>query len=809
MLFNSSKFNPKKIALEIGLLLLLIASISGIGYIVFAKFFSGEYVYMFTGVGSDTINTYYPRKMQSANYAQTEGDIMTWSFYEGMGQNRYSGEPKIPSFISLINRYIGYYFFPAEAEYRIVYNEFLKILLTGIFFYFFLRLYPFRIHLAFFGAIMFAFSGYMTLGTSWYAHSGIIMDNVFLWMSFELFFRKRIWWLLPLAFYNVGMGPYLYFAGSFLLLYGNFRYFTTQAKFDFKKYATLVVGVVASLVLAVGLSAPGIVSSVSRIVDSPRLSGAIDTKKDILGDFPFWGLESAEHYYTAAIRFMGNDYLGNGTLFSGWRNYLEAPIFYVGLLFLLLIPQVFFLSKNKKLKLWIGGILILWALIICFPYLRYAYYLFTGDYYKHGISLFVSFSLVLFGLTSFSIIEQVKKVHLGALLASLAVALFIIFFPFVPEKLVVNTQWQWIGTAFLSSYTLLLLLWNSKPNKIILGVIMLLSMVEITYFGYRTVNDRDALKASVLTERVGYNDYTLEALAYLNQNDNTFYRINKEYSSGLSMHPSINDAMIQGFYGTTVYTSFNQKYYIRFLQKTDIIASDNETDTRWAPGLSTRPFLHPIGSVKYEITKGDTSYFEINNFAEEIACFPDNIKILRNKYYLPLGFTYDKRLTLSEYEKIDNNAIRDIAMAQAFICEDEDVNDFLEFSTINPANISSEYTLDDWDKDLHNSRRDTMQISMHKHSRIEGFIYTPKPKLLFFSIPYDEGWNVFVDGNESKKYLTNIGFMGVKISGGKHAVVLQYIPPFSEEGKTIFYFSTFLYVLGIGFSIFGARKNSE
>src|SRR6185437_4515563 len=88
--------------------------------------------------------------------------------------------------------------------------------------------------------------------------------------------------------------------------------------------------------------------------------------------------------------------------------------------------------------------------------------------------------------------------------------------------------------------------------------------VEILFSSYTTINKRDAMQKNELTNKVGYSDYTVDIVSYLKQHDNSFYRIQKDYFSGLAMHRSINDAKAQGYYGTTSYHSFNQKNYKKF-----------------------------------------------------------------------------------------------------------------------------------------------------------------------------------------------------------------------------------------------------
>ena len=65
---------------------------------------------------------------------------------------------------------------------------------------------------------------------------------------------------------------------------------------------------------------------------------------------------------------------------------------------------------------------------------------------------------------------------------------------------------------------------------------------------------------------------------------------------------------------------------------------------------------------------------------------------------------------------------------------------------------------------------------------LTGTISTTKDKFLCFSIPYDEGWTAYVDGEKTELMQANIGFMGVELPAGDHAIELKYWPPGLSAG---------------------------
>lgn len=68
-------------------------------------------------------------------------------------------------------------------------------------------------------------------------------------------------------------------------------------------------------------------------------------------------------------------------------------------------------------------------------------------------------------------------------------------------------------------------------------------------------------------------------------------------------------------------------------------------------------------------------------------------------------------------------------------------------------------------------------ISNYSDNSVEGTVTAQKNQTLFFSIPYDTGWKVKVDGKTVQTCKIGNAFLGVKVSAGEHKVSLKYTPP--------------------------------
>jgi uncharacterized membrane protein YfhO len=306
-------------------------------------------------------------------------------------------------------------------------------------------------------------------------------------------------------------------------------------------------------------------------------------------------------------------------------------------------------------------------------------------------------------------------------------------------------------------------------------------LVELVYFSDITVNDRPVVTGVENRQKVGYNDYTVEAVNYLKARDKSFFRINKNYGSGLAIHRSIDDAKVQDFNGTPSYNSFNQPSYIRFLEEMNIIDGHVEAQTRWAMGVGGNLLLHPMASIKYSLVKGNTPGFLGFGF-DSIYCAGD-VKILQNRYFLPLGYTYDKFVRLNNFQKLAPQD-RWIIINKACVIDDGSctVEGIPEFCLPNKR---ENYSLNEFAVDITALKRDTLTITRQTQNNVGGIISTDRTKMLFFSIPFDKGWSAIVDGRRVKPVLANLGFTGLLLEKGAHHIDLTFRPRYFDLGATV------------------------
>ncbi|MEY8352935.1 YfhO family protein [Lachnospiraceae bacterium 54-53] len=81
--------------------------------------------------------------------------------------------------------------------------------------------------------------------------------------------------------------------------------------------------------------------------------------------------------------------------------------------------------------------------------------------------------------------------------------------------------------------------------------------------------------------------------------------------------------------------------------------------------------------------------------------------------------------------------------------------------------------------------RNSMNLTKWTDTQIQGTVEAERAGLLFFSIPYDKGWTIRVDGKEVEPYKIFDTFLSVHMTAGSHEVSLEYMPRGLKTGGMI------------------------
>jgi hypothetical protein len=783
---------------------ILIGLLSIAGFWLLKDFLLGKKTNLFLDIGSDMTNAFLPFNALATEYFQQNG-LGSWSFKQGMGQD----------VLPLMNSPFYYLFFLGNtANIPTVANwiEFLRLLINGIVCFWYLRTINYSYFTSILGAICFAFMGFFSIAFGW---TPLLADWTLFMMlmliSIEHLIQNKSWYLLPISTFLMAINqPFnLVLIAEFSLIYLLVRLYVADKLTDWLENGKLALKLIGFGGLGIGMGALMVYSHISTIFNSPRGSGDV-AYTNVLSSQPILQMADGNEIYTSFLRWFGNDIVGSAGNYRLWQNYMEAPAFYVGLAMLLLIPQLFVLS-NRRQRIAYGSVAGLVLLIMLFPYFRYAFWLFTGNYYR-VMAGFMGIALLLGSLKVIEAIINGFKVNLIVLGATIAFLLFLLFYGFSfqtsePNAATINLS-EFVNKSirtsvlmFLLANTLILAITRvNNLRNIALWALLGLTVIELVYTNSSTINKREIMSVNDYKSRTGFNDYTKEAVDYLNKTDKSFYRIEKGYASGMAVHSSLNDAMVQSYNSTSNYYSFNHRSYVAFAKGLDAIQGNDEYSTRWVSGVRGRQLLLPLATVKYYLVKGQNP-FQPQLF-DSLATFQD-VKIFRTKNHLPMGFTYDKYLIDSTFKRF-SMVQKDFSVMRGFIINEKDKAKFKDFVEVKDS--VQTLTIEGYNQFASECKTDTLAVSSHSDTHFDGTIDLDKTKLLYLSIPFDVGWKAEVDGKSTEIQKVTFGMSGIILDKGKHTVKLRYEAPYFKTGSLISMISFGIFALLLGFTFWKQRS---
>lgn len=92
------------------------------------------------------------------------------------------------------------------------------------------------------------------------------------------------------------------------------------------------------------------------------------------------------------------------------------------------------------------------------------------------------------------------------------------------------------------------------------------------------------------------------------------------------------------------------------------------------------------------------------------------------------------------------------------------------------------YTIDYNDVNKIKDNVTEVKLVKQNDNYFEGNIEVKNDSYLKITIPYDQGFRIFVDDKESQIEMIDNAFMGVKLNSGNHKIIIKFTPPYLKEG---------------------------
>ncbi len=196
-------------------------------------------------------------------------------------------------------------------------------------------------------------------------------------------------------------------------------------------------------------------------------------------------------------------------------------------------------------------------------------------------------------------------------------------------------------------------------------------------------------------------------------------------------------------------------------------------------GVGSRPepdkyALRSLLSVKYLFAQTDRTDRPSMPGFEQFAN-QNEFDIYENQYFIPMGFTYDYYITSDIMNKVSTDE-RSKMMLKGILLEDE--QQIVRHSDIlTPLPDGYALSVADYADDCADRRNQSARSFTTDNRGFISEITLDRENLVFFSVPYDDGFTATVNGEPAEIELVNKGFMAVRCKAGDNVIRFTYMTP--------------------------------
>ena len=208
-------------------------------------------------------------------------------------------------------------------------------------------------------------------------------------------------------------------------------------------------------------------------------------------------------------------------------------------------------------------------------------------------------------------------------------------------------------------------------------------------------------------------------------------------------------------------------------------------DVRSQPELENYA-LRGLLSVKYLITTPahQSDFLAVADDGWSYYDTLDGFTLYENDNYVPMGFTYDYYLTEDAYESTIT-VTRSNLLMRALVLSEEDAAAYCQYLTQLPAAELNDLTYDRYVQDCADRRASACSVFQMTNSGFHAEITLDTTNLVFFSVPYDDGFTAAVNGRKADILRVDEGLMAVLCPAGKSTIDFVYQPAGIRLSKAV------------------------
>ena len=151
----------------------------------------------------------------------------------------------------------------------------------------------------------------------------------------------------------------------------------------------------------------------------------------------------------------------------------------------------------------------------------------------------------------------------------------------------------------------------------------------------------------------------------------------------------------------------------------------------------------------------------------------DGYALYHNDNYVPMGFTYDYYVTKATYEA-SVKTLRSNLLMRALVLEDEDVAQYGQYLIELPDAMLDDLHYDSYTQDCADRRAHSCSVFQMNNAGFHAEITLDKANLVFFSVPYDDGFTAYVNGEKADILQVDEGLMAVLCPAGASSIDFVY-----------------------------------
>ena len=232
-------------------------------------------------------------------------------------------------------------------------------------------------------------------------------------------------------------------------------------------------------------------------------------------------------------------------------------------------------------------------------------------------------------------------------------------------------------------------------------------------------------------------------------------------------------------------------------------------DVRSEPDISDYA-LRGLLSVEYLITTPEQQA-DFESQADDGWAYYDELDgfvLYKNKNYVPMGFAYDYYVTEETYGQANKNSRANLLM-RALVFSDEDAAAYGQYLTELPEEKQSELTYEAYVQDCADRCAQACSVFQMNNAGFHAEITLENANLVFFSVPYDDGFTAYVNGEQTDIVRVDDGMMAVLCPAGTSSIDFVYQADGLALSRTVTLAALPVWLVYTAYFVWRKRKKSK